>query len=391
MRLRALFESSPDRILTGIESDPAHAAFRQSFREYLDAWGFRCSGELMLTVPSFQERPADLLDLVRTYAMLDAESPDDQLARQAGDRRRATAAVAREILGRRRFPVPLLHSWTIVSIVLRCTQRAITLRERARLKQALLYSRLRHVALAIGSRLADTERLEKADDVFFLTAEEIDELASGTAMFPEQARGLVSVRRAEHERFLAMTPPDAMTLSRGAYWSPLSANDEPPVTACVTKTTKHLGDLCDGRRQLRTEHDEPRAANSEPRTANSEPRTANSEQRRDRSLAGLGACGGVTTARAAILADISEAGRLAPGDVLVTRQTDPGWGPLFPLVSGLVIERGGMLSHGAIIAREFGIPSVVGVEGATTKIRHGCTITVDGDRGLVRLHDAQEA
>jgi pyruvate,water dikinase len=100
---------------------------------------------------------------------------------------------------------------------------------------------------------------------------------------------------------------------------------------------------------------------------------------------GLAACGGTSTAAAAILHDVSESDRLSAGDILVTRQTDPGWAPIFPLVSGLVIERGGMLSHGAIIAREFGIPSVVGVHGATTRIAHGARVHVDGDRGLVRI------
>ncbi|MCA1651704.1 MAG: hypothetical protein LC753_16000 [Acidobacteria bacterium] len=90
-------------------------------------------------------------------------------------------------------------------------------------------------------------------------------------------------------------------------------------------------------------------------------------------------------AHAAILTDVTQASRLQPGDVLVTRQTDPGWGPVFPLISGLVIERGGMLSHGAIIAREFGIPSVVGVKDATRLIPDGATVCVDGDRGTVRV------
>ena len=80
---------------------------------------------------------------------------------------------------------------------------------------------------------------------------------------------------------------------------------------------------------------------------------------------------------------MTESNKLSAGDVLVTKQTDPGWGPIFPLISGLVIERGGMLSHGAIIAREFGIPSVVGVKDATRLIAHGSSITVDGDRGTV--------
>jgi pyruvate,water dikinase len=86
-----------------------------------------------------------------------------------------------------------------------------------------------------------------------------------------------------------------------------------------------------------------------------------------------------------VLADVSEAARLERGDVLVTRQTDPGWAPAFFLVSGLVVERGGMLSHGAIVAREFGIPCVVGVRRATERIETGSTITVDGDAGRVHL------
>lgn len=86
-----------------------------------------------------------------------------------------------------------------------------------------------------------------------------------------------------------------------------------------------------------------------------------------------------------MLRDVTEAGRLAEGDVLVTRQTDPGWGPVFFLISGLVIERGGMLSHGAILAREFGIPCVVGVREATRVIPDGVTIMVDADRGCVHV------
>jgi pyruvate,water dikinase len=71
----------------------------------------------------------------------------------------------------------------------------------------------------------------------------------------------------------------------------------------------------------------------------------------------------------------------------VTRQTDPGWGPVFFLISGLVIERGGMLSHGAIIAREFGIPCVVGVKNAMQRIPGGATLDVNGDNGVVHVVD----
>jgi pyruvate,water dikinase len=100
-------------------------------------------------------------------------------------------------------------------------------------------------------------------------------------------------------------------------------------------------------------------------------------------LTGVAACGGRVTGRATVLRDATEAAQLAQGDVLVTRQTDPGWAPVFFLISGLVIERGGMLSHGAIVAREFGIPCVVAVRDATRLIRAGSTVTVDGDQGYV--------
>jgi pyruvate,water dikinase len=104
-------------------------------------------------------------------------------------------------------------------------------------------------------------------------------------------------------------------------------------------------------------------------------------------MTGVGACGGQVRGRAAVLEDVTDCQRLAAGDVLVTRQTDPGWGLAFPLIRGLVLERGGMLSHGAILAREYGIPTVVGVREAARRIRSGQVVHVDGDRGVVHLVD----
>ena len=203
------------------------------------------------------------------------------------------------------------------------------------MKQALLYSRCRRIALAIGECLAVRGILYSREDVFFLTVAEIDELLSGAAMFPRDVRSIIRVRRRAHERLAATTPPDAFTLGEGEY-------------------------LDDG---FAAPMDTP-AANGA-------------------MLTGTSACGGRVTGRATVLRDVTEAWRLARGDVLVTRQTDPGWGPVFFLVAGLVIERGGMLSHGAIIAREFGIPCVVGVRDAMGAIPDGASVTVDGDAGRV--------
>jgi pyruvate,water dikinase len=105
---------------------------------------------------------------------------------------------------------------------------------------------------------------------------------------------------------------------------------------------------------------------------------------RDR-LQGVSACGGASQGTAHVIEDVAQIGAFRAGEILVTRQTDPGWAAVFFMVKGLVIERGGMLSHGAIIAREYGIPAVVGVEDATRRIRTGDQVRVDGDQGVVEL------
>jgi pyruvate,water dikinase len=106
----------------------------------------------------------------------------------------------------------------------------------------------------------------------------------------------------------------------------------------------------------------------------------------DDALRGTPASAGTVTAAARVVLDPVGA-RLEPGEVLVAPSTDPGWTPLFLTAGALVMEMGGSNSHGAVVAREYGIPAVVGVSGATTRIRTGDTVTVDGAAGLVRLAD----
>ena len=344
--LHALFvQGSAAEVLAEVRTNSQFCTFRDALADFLENWGFRCSAELMLTVPSFQEDAAPLIDLLKAYVVMEGESPADILARQERERIRETHAVLAALRAR---PVsallPFIRQSVIVRTVLSWTQRSIQLRERARLKQALLYSRLRRVALTMGDRFVAAGRLVDRDDVFFLTAEEVDLLASGGAMFPHHVKPLIALRREAHVALGASAPADSIELGAGEY---LPAHS-PEGQACDKPGDEGRGDGA--------EH-----------------------------LCGVGACGGSTTARAAILLDVTESHKLSAGDVLVTKQTDPGWGPIFPLISGLVIERGGMLSHGAIIAREFGIPSVVGVRDATRLIAHGSSVTVDGDHGTVHM------
>jgi pyruvate,water dikinase len=106
-------------------------------------------------------------------------------------------------------------------------------------------------------------------------------------------------------------------------------------------------------------------------------------------LRGLPASSGVVEGLARVLTGPDKIGELIPGEVLVVSTTDVGWTPLFPLAAAIVTELGGPLSHAAVVAREFGVPSVVNVEGVTRAIRTGERLRVDGDRGVVeRLEHA---
>lgn len=103
-------------------------------------------------------------------------------------------------------------------------------------------------------------------------------------------------------------------------------------------------------------------------------------------MQGLPASSGRIRGMTRLVESISEAATLAPGEILVTKGTDPGWTPVFPLTSGLVLETGGLLSHGAIIAREYGVPAVINVPGALSTITNGQMIEVNGTNGWVYLN-----
>lgn len=111
-----------------------------------------------------------------------------------------------------------------------------------------------------------------------------------------------------------------------------------------------------------------------------------SEQGLDGSVSwhGLGCYPGIVEGEAVVVTDPSSASKTA-GKVLVAVRTDPGWAPLFPTAIGLVVERGSSLSHSAVIAREIGLPTVVGVGGVTTSIRTGAAVRVDGGAGIVTM------
>ena len=290
-----------------------------------------CSSDL-LTSPTFEERPDLAWHLVRGVLAVGAADPAAREAAEAGVRETWT----RELLGR----LPLWKR-PLFARLLRDAQRAIAAREEVRLCQGLLYGELRGAALAIGRGLVERGRLDRPEDIFQLEADEVQRLLHGRFLYPETVPALIHARREAGSAAQAdpRSLPSCFVLDQGReYQFGLDESSGPVASA--------------GERAWR----------------------------------GLGVSSGSVIGTARIIVDpVGQAGQLRPGEVLVARATDPGWTPLFLIASAAVVERGGMLSHAAIVAREVGIPVVVDVAGATGALHDGERVRVDGGAGLVEL------
>ncbi len=220
----------------------------------------------------------------------------------------------------------------LVRFLLGRCRELLGVRERPKFYFVQLLAQARALLGSIGVELARGGRLDAADDVYFLTIPELRSACQGAEL-----RALVAERRASYERELQRRRVPRILLSDG------------------TEPTAESSSIADSS---------------------------------GATLRGAPASPGVVAAKARVILDPTGA-RLEPGEILVAPSTDPGWTPLFLTAGGLVMEMGGPMSHGAVVAREYGIPAVVGVEGAVERITTGDQITVDGAAGVVRMENEE--
>ncbi len=219
--------------------------------------------------------------------------------------------------------------------VLRQARERVVCRENLRFERTRLFGRVRSILRALGQRLHADGLLDSAADVFYLELGEVLAVWEATGTTAD-LRVLAKQRRAEFAKYEATeAPPDRFEtrgpVSRYARFE----NTRPPVTT-------------------------------------------------ESSLTGTGACPGRVTGRVRVVVDPRGA-RLEPGEILVARQTDPGWVILFPTAAGLLVERGSLLSHSAIVSRELRLPCIVSLPGITTTLKTGDLVEMDGAAGTVRI------
>jgi phosphohistidine swiveling domain-containing protein len=335
-------ESDAVALLRRLREEPEFAGFYRAFEEYVERFGDRCLEELKLETVTLREDPRFLLQMIRSYAACGTVDPDAQRAREKGIRAEAEALVASRLHGMRRA----LFFW-----VLHRARRRVRDRENLRFERTRVFGMVRRLFLALGDKFARSGRIESARDVFYLTIEELFAVGEGGGDALDLV-GLVKGRRAEFASFeRGPAPPDRFE-TRG--------------TPAIVFGAEGVAEGSEGTRPL------------------------GGAGAKGRELQGTGCCPGVVRERVRVVRDPREAHDVA-GRILVAERTDPGWTLLFPAARGLLVQRGSLLSHSAIVAREMGLPCVVGIAGLLDTLRDGEQVEMDGSSGRIVRLDAGEA
>ncbi|WP_354246707.1 PEP/pyruvate-binding domain-containing protein [Arthrobacter sp. UYEF20] len=302
------------------------AVVQSGLAGFLSRYGHRAVAEIDLGMPRWSDDPAHLLGVLANYLRLNdsALAPDRQFGKAAREAEEQVARLVAAAGKRSRLRGALVRA------ALKRTRLFAGLRELPKYHLVEALASVRQQLALVGTELAAAGRIGEADDVFFL---ELAEARAGLG--GKLLNGIVEQRRAAYEAELGRRHIPRVLLSDGTEPEALQPAGGPGATAADEGT-----------------------------------------------LSGTPASAGTVTARARVILD-PQGAHLEPGEILVAPSTDPGWTPLFLTAGGLVMEMGGPNSHGAVVAREYGIPAVVGVPDATTRILTGHSITVDGAAGTV--------
>jgi pyruvate,water dikinase len=297
---------------------------RDAIQAYLDKYGMRCVGEIDITRARWSEEPATLVPLILSNIK--------NFEPRAGERRfeqgrQEALRRARALQGRLRQLPDGEQKASEAQRMIDRLRSFIGYREYPKYGLVNRYFIYKQALLREAERLVQAGVIHDAKDIYYLTFDELREVVR-THQVDDR---IVSQRRAEHELHKKLSPPLVIT-SDGEIVAGAHKRADLPAGALV----------------------------------------------------GLAVSSGVVEGRARVLLDMADA-ELEAGDILVTTFTDPSWTPLFVSIKGLVTEVGGLMTHGAVIAREYGLPAVVGVDNATRRIRDGQRIRVHGTDGYVEI------
>ncbi len=338
---QALAAKSTAAVLSTLEQNVEGRAFLADLRAYLDEYGQR-GDKWVISVPSWIEDPTSVLKNLKDYITQPDRDLKAEMAELATTRERRLIGLRQRLQD---YPQPVVAHF---EFLLKAAQEGCVLTEDHGFWIDFRgWYPIRRLFLELGHRFTTAKVLEKPADLFYLTLDEVRTIANALANgLPSGTRHLlVAGRQAETEYYRGLQPPPAI----GAL--PVTP---PPVDPVSQAINKFFG------------------APPPP-------------QREPDILRGAGGSPGIVRGPARVIRTLAEATKLQPGDILVAETTAPPWTPLFATAAAVVTDTGGILSHCAIVAREYAIPAVVGVGIATDTIVDGQLLEVDGAAGIVRM------
>jgi pyruvate,water dikinase len=319
----AALDGEPGEFYAALKRDPALADVALALADWLERYGDRSMNELKLEEPSLRERPAFVVALLRNYLAAPPQDAAAVEAREKAQRQAAEAKLDASLGGLKAIVLKKVLAWT---------RMHVRNRENMRFARTRLTGLMRRMFVLVGKDLTERGALRGPDDVFYLTIDELTAYVDGRSVTRDLG-ALAALRRAEFEAFKAIEPPDRF----------------------VTHGLPHL-------------HVPTQAA----------------EAAGDGVLVGTPCCAGVVEAATRLIRDPNSDLTLR-GEILVAPRTDPGWVALYPSASGLLVEKGSVLSHSAIVARELGLPTIVGVKGLCARLNDGQRVRMDGASGQIEV------
>jgi phosphohistidine swiveling domain-containing protein len=322
-------------VLGALDGSDEGRTFRTELNGFLDKFGKRHDGHLSASKPSWTEDPTPVLDNVRDYVEQPERDPRAEQAAHAAERERALAEARTKLAGK---PTEVRERF---ELLLKAGQDGTVLQEDHNFWiDGRVAHETRQLVVALGARLKADGVIASAGDVIHLTLEEIRGALSGGDL-----SGSVGERKAHLARFADVAEPPVL----GTF--PPGPPPDDPIARAVFKM-----------------FGAPPPPSEEAEV-----------------VTGMSGSAGVAKGRARVINSLAEAGDLVTGEVLVTATTSPPWTPLFATAAAVVTDTGGILSHCAVVAREYAIPAVVGTKRATAVIQTGDFLEVNGDAGTVRI------
>lgn len=329
--LKKLILETPNQDCLEALNQSPYKDFYAEVCEYIDLFGFRCMSEMKLEQKDLHQEPALLFVFLKN--LINAGQTDLEVfeKREKEIKLNAEKLLDENISG----PKAIIYRWS-----LKHARKAVMNRENTRFCRTRVYGIVRSMFFAIGEDYTSKKIINQKEDIFYLTLDELKGSMDGT-LTTQNLKTIIKERTLQYDAYTEGEEPAARFYTRGpCYWQ----NQHFP----VDDTTLEEVDLEENQMQ------------------------------------GIPCCPGEIEGVVKVIIDPDD-DMVLNGEILVTKRTDPGWIPLYPSASALLVERGGLLSHSAIVAREMGLPTIVSIKGLTKRLKTGMKIRMNGETGIITI------